>query len=468
MSASTVANPAAAVNSNSPSLSQGSRRRTVTVMEKKSSNFERVEEGGGGVSEPVRNEEGRDLSHTIRGETPVDRERNLSSSVQVKKGLADSTISPRRKKVVSRSPEKPLWRTLLSVFAKNLVLLLVLVGLVQMIRNLALQSRDGVVSSDIEGRVAEVEKFLKTTTKMMQVQVEVVERKIESEVGGLRREITKKVEEKGVKYETELKRLEAKADELGKSFAELKDSGILTKEDFDRFLDDFKKNNADGSEKEISLDDIRAFAKEIVEKEIEKHAADGLGMVDYALASGGGWVFDHSEPFMNTKGSSWLPLGTSMELIKMHEGYWNRVLGSQVNVFLQGRSGYVVIKLRTAIIPEAVTVEHVSKSVAYDRSSAPKDIRVSGWYQTSEAIAAGGGADLSRQDEKKMFMLSEFVYDLDRSSAQTFKVDSGENRIVNTVRFDFDSNNGGAHLCIYRLRVHGHELDSVAISESEL
>lgn len=469
MSASTVANPAAAVNSNSPSLSQGSRRRTVTVMEKKSSNFERVEEGGGGVSEPVRNEEGRDLSHTIRGETPLDRERNLSSSVQVKKGLGDSTISPRRKKVVSRSPAKPLWRTLLSVFAKNLVLLLVLVGLVQMIRNLALQSRDGVVSSDIEDRIAEVEKFLKTTTKMMQVQVEVVERKIESEVGGLRREITKKVEEKGVKYETELKRLEAKADELGKSFAELKDSGILTKEDFDRFLDDFKKNNVDGSEKEISLDDIRAFAKEIVEKEIEKHAADGLGMVDYALASGGGWVLDHSEPFMHTKGSGWLPFRNQYGAHRDAQRVLEPSFGEPGKCFpLQGRSGYVVIKLRTAIIPEAVTVEHVSKSVAYDRSSAPKDIRVSGWYQTSEAIAASGGADLSRQDEKKMFMLSEFVYDLDRSSAQTFKVDSGENRIVNTVRFDFDSNHGGPHMCIYRLRVHGHEPDSVAISESEL
>ncbi|KAI3953010.1 hypothetical protein MKX01_028702 [Papaver californicum] len=436
MSASTVTNP---------SLSMGSRRRTVAVMEKKSSNFERVEEGGGGVSEPVRNEGGRDLSHTIREETSLDRERNISSSVQVKKSLVDSTISPRRKKVVSRSPEKPLWRTLLSVFAKNFVLLLVLVGLVQMIWKLALQSGDG---------------FLGTTTKMMQVQVEVVERKIESEVGGLRREFSKKVEEKGVKYETELKKLEAKADELGKSFGELKGNGIVTKEDFDRFLDEFKKNNnADGSEKEFSLDDIRAFAKEIVEKEIEKHAADGLGMVDYALASGGGRVLDHSEPFTHAKGS-------------VHQDA-QRVLepsfGEPGKCFpLQGRNGYMVIKPRTAIIPEAVTVEHVSKSVAYDRSSAPKDCRVSGWYQTSEAIAAGGGADLSRQDEKKMFMLSEFVYDLDRSNAQTLKVDSGEKRIVNMVRFDFDSNHGASHMCIYRLRVHGHEPDSVAISESDL
>ncbi|KAI3987460.1 hypothetical protein MKX01_039518 [Papaver californicum] len=466
MSGSTVANPA--VNSSTPSMSLGSRRRTVVVLEKKSSNFERVEEGGGGVSEPVRNEGGRDLSHTIRGETSLDRERNISSSVQVKKGLVDSTISPRRKKVVSRSPGKPLWRTILSVFAKNFVLLLVLVGLVQMIRKLALQSGDGIVSSEIEGRIAEVEKFLGTTTKMMQVQVEVVERKIESEVGGLRREFTKKVEEKGVQYETELKKLDAKVDELGKSFGDLKGSGILTKEDFDRFLDEFKKNNADGSEKELSLDDIRAFAKEIVEKEIEKHAADGLGMVDYALASGGGRVLDHSESFTHAKGPGWLPFKNQYEVHQDAQRVLEPSFGEPGKCFpLKGRNGYVVIKLRTAIIPEAVTVEHVSKSVAYDRSSAPKDIRVSGWYETSEAIAAGGGVDLSRQDEK-MFLLSEFVYDLDRSNAQTFKVESGEKRIVNMVRFDFDSNHGASHMCIYRLRVHGHEPDSVAISDSEL
>ncbi|MCL7047937.1 hypothetical protein MKW94_009252 [Papaver nudicaule] len=450
------------MDSNSPYLTPGSRRRTVTVMENKSSHFEMVEEGGGGggVFEPVRNEGGKDLSHTIRGESTLDRERNLSSSLQVKKG--HSTISPRRKKVASRTPEKPFWKTLLSVLIKNFLLLLILGGFVQMIWILALKSGD---SSEISGQIAEVEKFIDSTTKMMQIQVEVVERKIQSEVGGLRKEFTKKVEEKGAKYETELKKLEAKADELGKSFGELKGSGILTKEDFDKFFVEFMKNNAEGSEKELSLDDIRAFAKEVIEKEIEKHAADGLGMVDYALASGGGRVLGHSEPFTHTKGSGWLPFKNQYGVHQDAQRVLEPSFGEPGKCFpLQGRNGYVVIKLRTTIISEAVTVEHVSKSVAYDRSSAPKDCRVSGWYKKYEPNACDG-ADLSSQDPKKVFVLSEFVYDLDRSNAQTFKVDSGEKRIINTVRFDFDSNHGASHLCIYRLRVHGHE---PAISESEL
>ncbi|KAI3927562.1 hypothetical protein MKW92_007056 [Papaver armeniacum] len=436
-------------------------RRTVsTVTEKKSSNFESVQEGGGdgggvGVSEKIRRDGGRDLSHTIKGETSVDRETNMKKTTQVISPL------PRRKKIVSKSSDKPLWKRIVSIFIKNLVLILVILGLFKMVRNLAVKSGVGsVVSSEIEGRIAEVESFLKTTTKMMQVQVEIMDRKIGSEVGGLRREIVKKIDEKSVEYEAELKKLRGKTDELGKTFGELKASGILSKEDLDKFLDEFKKGNSNGgvgSENEWSLDDIRGFAKEIVDREIEKHASDGLGMVDYALASG-----------EVTKGRSWLPFKKQYGVHPDAQRLLEPSFGEPGKCFpLQGSQGYVVIMLRTAIIPEAVTVEHVSKSVAYDRSSAPKDFRVSGWYQKIETIT-GSGAGVSRLGEKKMFRLAEFVYDLDRSNAQTFNVESGEKRIVNMVRFDFASNHGAPHTCIYRLRVHGHEPDSVAISESEL
>ncbi|KAI3918352.1 hypothetical protein MKX01_041672 [Papaver californicum] len=400
------------------------RKTVATVTEKKSSNFESVQEGGGGVgvSEKITHNGGRDLSHTIKGETSLDRERNVKKTTQ-------------------------------------------------MVGNSAVKSGvDGVVSSEIEGRIAEVESFLKTTTKMMQVQVEIMDRKIGSEVGGLRREVMKKIDEKILKYETELKKLGDKTDELGKAFGELKGSGILTKEDSDRFLDEFKKSNGnggDGREMEWSLDDIRGFTKEIVDREIEKHASDGLGMVDYALASGGGLVLDHSEKFKVTKGPSWLPFINQHGVHEDAQRVLEPSFGEPGKCFpLHGSLGYVVIMLRTAIIPEAVTVEHVSKSVAYDRSSAPKDFQVSGWYQKIETIT-GRGAGVSRLGEK-MFRLAEFVYDLGRSNAQTFNVESGEKRIINIVRFDFASNHGAPHTCIYRLRVHGHEPDSVAISEFEL
>ncbi|KAI3750908.1 hypothetical protein L2E82_21821 [Cichorium intybus] len=86
-------------------------------------------------------------------------------------------------------------------------------------------------------RIAEVEAFLNTTTKLMQIQVEVVDRKIDNEIAGLKTELSK----------------------------------LTTK------------------------------------KEIEKHAEDGFGKVDYAVASGGEIVLKHSEPFIRpNKLSRWI------------------------------------------------------------------------------------------------------------------------------------------------------------------
>lgn len=98
------------------------------------------------------------------------------------------------------------------------------------------------------------------------------------------------------------------------------------------------------------------------------------------------------------------------------------------------------------------------QSVAYDRSSAPKDCRVSGWLHQ-------GHADSAAVDIEKMFLLAEFMYDLEKSNAQTFNVmDSTASGLIDTVRLDFTSNHGSpTHTCIYRLRVHGHEPESEAL-----
>jgi SUN domain-containing protein 1/2 len=99
----------------------------------------------------------------------------------------------------------------------------------------------------------------------------------------------------------------------------------------------------------------------------------------------------------------------------------------------------------------------LEQSVAYDRSSAPKDCRVSGWLQ-------GNNLDVA-VDTEKMFLLSEFTYDLEKSNAQTFNVlDSTGSGIVDTVRLDFTSNHGSpSHTCIYRVRVHGREPELVSM-----
>ncbi|XVE68476.1 hypothetical protein DITRI_Ditri09bG0071400 [Diplodiscus trichospermus] len=462
MSASTVsitANPAAA-----------SRRRPVLVGEKKS-NVEAlvVEPNPNGVNIGEDNVTGaaataghsRDLSHhSIRGEASKD-------SMQARKvtvGQNSNVSLQRTRKGVVNKAEKPRWLTVVSIFIKNLVLLLVLVGLVQIIRRLALKSGEvsgvgtHIALTEFEGRVAEVESFLKTTAKMVQVQVDVVDRKIEKEIGGLRKELNERIDYQTGELENSLKKLEEKSERLDKSLRELKSTNLLTKEEFKKMYEHMIKEMDENGKTEnaVSLSDLGAYAREIVKNEIEKHASDGLARADYALSSGGGKVIRHSEPFRVGKG--WFFKSSQNEVHRDADKMLKPSFGEPGQCFpLKGSNGFVQIKLRTAIIPEAITLEHVAKSVAYDRSSAPKDCRVSGWLQ---------GRDLDfPTDANKMYLLAEFTYDLEKSSAQTFDVlDAAGVGIIDTVRLDFSSNHGSpSHTCIYRLRVHGHEPDSVSM-----
>ena len=82
-------------------------------------------------------------------------------------------------RIVVSKLKRPRWLTLVSIFSKNLVRLIVILGLVQMIKKLALKSTDSsggslVVVPDFVRRIDEVDSFVKTKMTMMQVQVDVV------------------------------------------------------------------------------------------------------------------------------------------------------------------------------------------------------------------------------------------------------------------------------------------------------
>ncbi|XP_062175185.1 SUN domain-containing protein 2-like [Alnus glutinosa] len=460
MSASTVsitANPAV-------------RRRPVVATEKRATSVELLGVNEASPAQPSptggndtgTNFNGKDLSHhSILGERSS---RDLAAQ-QAKKPVANTTNATlrRARKPPPHKPEQPRWVTVFRVFAKNFVLLVVLAGLVQLIRRLAVKPSDAVSEiglSEFEGRIAELEAFVKTTVKMTQVQVELVDRKIGNEIGGLRKEMSEKIENQGLILGTLVKELETRSEELERSIGELKAVEWLSKEEFEKILEDLKRaRSVEYGDGNVGLDEIRVFARMMIEREIEKHAADGLGRVDYAQAAGGAVVAKHSEPYLaGGKATNWFLMGSRNAVHSNAERMLRPSFGEPGQCFaLRGSSGFVQIRLRTAIVPEAVTLEHVAKSVAYDRSSAPKDCRVSGWLQ-------GNNVDVT-VDTEKMFLLSEFTYDLEKSNAQTFNVlDSTGSGIVDTVRLDFTSNHGSpSHTCIYRFRVHGRELESVSM-----
>lgn len=335
MSASTVsitANPAAA------------RRRPVVAGEKKSgldlvaTDASPLSGGEIGVA--------KDSSHSI------ERSRRDAVVVQVKRPIAPNSTTETKPRSSARkggaSSGKPRWQTVASVFTKNLLLLVLLAGFVQMIRRL--YSTNTPVSSDnFDGRIAEVEAFVKKTTKMMQVQVEVVDRKIQ------------KMEDKASEMESELGKLGTRTGSVEKY---LSGKEWLSKGEFDKFVEDYNKAKG-GNDGDVNLDEVRAFARGIVEKEIEKHAADGLGRVDYALASGGAAVVKHSEPYIGgSRGGGWF-YGTNRNGVHSNaEKILRPSFGEPGECFpLKGSSGFVQIKLRTAIIPEAITLEHVAKVI---------------------------------------------------------------------------------------------------------
>lgn len=274
---------------------------------------------------------------------------------------------PPKKSGLPRKQSKPRWLTVVSVLTKNLALVVVLLGFVQMLRWMVMNSgRDvgdiSIMSGDFEGKLSDVEKFVKTTVKAMQVQVNAIDKKFEDGISSVRKEFDDKIERKGDEVDLKLKALDARSDAFENFMDGFGSKSLLTKEEFSEFFEEFKKAKKDshGDGVEVTMDEIRDYAKEIVLKEIEKHAADGLGMPDYALASGGGRVLRHSEPFGSV---NWF---LSRSKVRAEaERMIRPSFGEPGQCFaLKGGSGFVEIRLRAAIVPEAVTLEHVAKVIS--------------------------------------------------------------------------------------------------------
>lgn len=315
----------------------------------------------------------------------------------------------------------------------------------------------------MEGQVAELEGILRKTTKMMQVQLDLVDMKIHKEIESLRKELEEKIDEQATSFGTELHNMQAKTEDIEAFLKSLTDSGFPSRHDVLNLITAvIEERAAEGTGEALSLDDVRAVARHLVEVELDKHAADGIGRVDYALGTGGGKVVDHSEGFYQGLRIGWHQLaGSFLPGATNKHSLANKILEPSFGepgqcLPLKGSNVYVEIALRTSIFPDAFSLEHVSKSVAYDVSSAPKEFRVFGWldsYKKDDAAA------------KSMthILLGEFVYYIEEKNVQTFNVpQNSRGKFVNMVRLEVLSNYGSpSHTCIYRFRVHGTDSKAV-------
>lgn len=207
-----------------------------------------------------------------------------------------------------------------------------------------------------------------------------------------------------------------------------------------------------------------------VETEVKRRlalatGADSTNKVDYALFSGGGRVVGHSalSPLVARAEG---PLTHALKSIRggVHPRADEWVLSGGANfagecLALRGDKGFVDVRLREAVVVDAVTVEHVHADVAYDLSSAPKQFAVSGWNRTREPPPVAVGTKRSNKEPRSHDFGGPLRYELGgelRGATQTFSFDEKNAKAVDHVRFTVLSNYGNLeYTCLYRLRVHG-------------
>ncbi|XP_070592963.1 SUN domain-containing protein 3-like [Erythrolamprus reginae] len=107
-----------------------------------------------------------------------------------------------------------------------------------------------------------------------------------------------------------------------------------------------------------------------------------------------------------------------------------------------GSEGQVVIKLPEKVRLTAVTVQHISKAIAFSEgiTSALKDFLVYGL----------------NDETKEEILLGTFKYDNEKELIQTFQLKNEQEKAFQYVKIKVESNWGNPeYTCIYRTRVHG-------------
>ncbi|XP_028935021.1 SUN domain-containing protein 2 isoform X2 [Ornithorhynchus anatinus] len=183
----------------------------------------------------------------------------------------------------------------------------------------------------------------------------------------------------------------------------------------------------------------------IVSQALKRYSEDQIGLVDYALESGGASV-------INTRCSETYETKTALlSLFGIPLWYHSQsprtILHPDVypgNCWaFRGPQGFAVVRLSARIRPTAVTLEHVSKSLLPSSTllSAPKDFVILG---------------LDEETQQEGTPMGRFTYDRHGDPIQTFQLEDTQSTTYQVVELRILSNWGHPeYTCIYRFRVHG-------------
>ncbi|XP_049320635.1 SUN domain-containing protein 1 isoform X6 [Astyanax mexicanus] len=182
----------------------------------------------------------------------------------------------------------------------------------------------------------------------------------------------------------------------------------------------------------------------IVQNALKLYSQDRIGLVDYALESGGGSV-------LSTRCSETYETKTAlMSLFGLPLWYFSQspraVIQPDVHPgncwAFRGSHGYLVIRLSMKIVPTAFSVEHIPKTLSPtgNISSAPRNFTVYG---------------LEDEQQEEGQILGRYVYQEDGEPLQTYHV-TDNTKAYQIIELRVLSNWGHPeYTCLYRFRVHG-------------
>ncbi|KAB0804176.1 hypothetical protein PPYR_01146 [Photinus pyralis] len=180
---------------------------------------------------------------------------------------------------------------------------------------------------------------------------------------------------------------------------------------------------------------------EKIQAAVHLYDTDKIGLIDYAMESSGARIismpgtqaFNHA--FNLADMFSTVPTDASKIL---QPG----TLPGQCFSF-RGSTGRIRISLACPVYVTAFTLEHVHKSLAQNRTSAPKEFQVYG---------------LDGEEATDGFSFGVFKYNLEGNALQMFKVQNQSSVLYKHLELHVLSNYGNpTYTCIYRFRVHGKE-----------
>eukprot|EP00069_Balaena_mysticetus_P014919 bmy_08936T0 len=191
-----------------------------------------------------------------------------------------------------------------------------------------------------------------------------------------------------------------------------------------------------------------AQARAIVNSALRLYSQDKIGMVDFALESGGGSI-------LSTRCSETYETKTALiSLFGVPLWYFSQSprVAIQPDIYpgncwaFKGSQGYLVVRLSMKIHPTTFTLEHIPKTLSPtgNITSAPKDFAVYG---------------LENENQEEGQLLGQFTYDQEGESLQMFPAPKRPERAFQIVELRIFSNWGHPeYTCLYRFRVHGEPI----------